>query len=197
MIRNNNLQWVQDLQNLVENINRQIKSRNRLSANKLWTQGYNPHPAGRVAPVLQPVNDNFNVQQLQDYQEAFLRNQAVQLLSQGRPPQFFNVNDLVRIKMTTASNVMRQARKNEMGYNKVSIHYTTQIFRIRRAYNYPPNALKRDQYVLENLAGIVLMEGPNPRRVFGSDLILVPPANVQTNVNPRDILTTLQFNRFV
>jgi hypothetical protein len=194
MIRNNNFQWVQDLPQLIEIS--QVKSHNGLSANQLWTQGYNPHPAGRVPPVLQPVNDNFNVQQRQDYQEAFLRDQATQLLANGRPPQFFNVNDLVRIKMTTASNVMRQARKNNIGYNKVSIHYTTQVFRIRRAYHYPPNALQRDQYVLENLQGVVLMEGANQKRFFGSDLILVPPQNVPTSVNPRDIFRTLQFNRF-
>jgi len=196
MIRNNNFQWFQDLQPLIENINRQVKSRNGLSANQLWRQGYNPHPAGRIAPALQPVNDNFNIQQRQDYQEAFLRDQAIQLLAQGRPPRVFNNGDLVRIKMTTASNVMREARKSQIGYNKVSIHYTTQIFRVRRAFQYPPNALQRDQYVLENLQGEILMQGANPRRFFGNDLILVPPQNVQTNVAPQNILRTLQFNRF-
>ena len=35
MIRNNNFQWFQDLQPLIENINRQVKSRNGLSANQL------------------------------------------------------------------------------------------------------------------------------------------------------------------
>jgi transposase InsO family protein len=196
MIRNNNFQWFADLQPLIENINRQVKSRNGLRANQLWRPGYNPHPPGRNDPVLQPVQDDFNIQQRQDYQEAFLRDQATQLLAQGRPPRFFQNGNLVRIKMTTASNVMRQARKNEIGYNKVSIHYTPQIFRIRRSFQYPPGALQRDQYVLENLNGEILRQGGNERKFFGSDLILVPHQNVQTNVNPRDIFRTLQFNRF-
>jgi hypothetical protein len=199
MIRNNNYAWNQYLPELVENINRQVKSRNKLSANELWSQGYNPQPRGLPAPeVINQLDDQLTRPQLRDHQQALIVANAVRRIGQGRQPQVCNVGDLVRVKMTTASSTMREARKNNLGYNKVSIHYTTQIFRVYQAFRYPPDSTRQDQYIIANLDGLIVTTEPNgntPKRYFGSDLIFVPPNNVQTSVTPQNIFRALQFNR--
>jgi hypothetical protein len=197
MIRNNNFLWFANLQAYIENINNQQSSRNSQTPNRLWTQGYNPHAPNHVLPAQQPLNDNMNIQQRQDYQEAFIDNRARQIVSLGRPVPVFQNGDLVRVKVQIGSNRMRQARENNIGWNKIAVHYTPQVFQVIQAFNYPANFVRRDEYILANLDGVVLMSGGVPRRFFANEMVAVPQNHIATHVVPFTIQRADQINRLV
>ena len=197
-VRNNNHNWNANLQDYIRNINNQQNSRTKMTPNQLWTAGYNPHlNPNQPIPPIQNRNDNFNVQQRHDYQEAMIDNRARLAVSLGRPPNRFQNGDLVRLKVTIGSNRMRQARENNIGWNRIAVHYTPQVFRVVNAFHYPPNFTRRDEYTLQNLNGVMLMSGAVPRRFFGSEMVLVPPNYVDTHVQPLTIHRADQMNRLV
>ena len=145
------------------------------------------------APV--QLNDNMTAQQRRDYNQRYLHNRAVRLLAIGRPPRVFQQNDLVRINLLKLNNTMRNAREYNIGWNKVAVHYTPEIYTIHNvipAINNPP---RRQEYEVSDAAGNVLMSGASPKRFAGNDLILVPNPNVGTNINPQSIARALFLNR--
>ena len=70
LIRNNDYVWAPRLQTYVDNINNEYNATSKLTPNQLWTQGYNPHPAGHVVLPVHHLNDGMNMAQRQNYQEA-------------------------------------------------------------------------------------------------------------------------------
>lgn len=196
LVRINGHIWFPQLQAFVNNMDNQQNSRNHLTPNQLWVQGYNPHPAGHLLPAPQQLNDNMNNNQRRDYNETFIDNRARHIVAQGRPPHIFQVGDLVRIKLLVVSTIMRQQRENNIGWNKVAVHYTPQVFVVVQAINHPANFIRRDEYILSNLNGVIILGGNNPKRFFGSDLILVPPNNVATHIQPETRARALRINRF-
>jgi hypothetical protein len=196
-VRGNNSIWNNNLQAYIQNINSQQSSRNRLTPNQLWTQGYNPHPAHHVVPPLNNLNDNMNNQQRRGYNEAYLDNRARHLVALGRPPPVFQAGDLVRIKLLVISNRQREVRERNLGWNKVAVHYSPQIYQIINAFHHPANFIRRDEYTLMDMNNNIVMSGIVPKRFFGNDLILVPPNHVPTTINPQTTQRALQLNRFV
>ena len=164
MIRNNNFIWFANLQAYIQNINIQQSSRNSLTPNQLWTQGYNPHAPNHELPEQQQLNDNMDIQERQDYQEAYINNRARHNVSLGRPEPVFQNGDLVRVKVLFGSNRMRQARESHIGWNKIAVHYTPQVFQVVQEFHHPANFVRRDECILANLDGVVLMSGGAPRR---------------------------------
>ena len=77
------------------------------------------------------------------------------------------------------------------------MYYTPQVFIVIQAFHYPANFQRRDEYILSNLQGVVLLGGNNPKRFFGTDLVLVPPNSVATHILPADLFQALRINRFV
>ena len=195
LVRNNNLIWYPHLQDYVININTQQSSRNHLTPNQLWTQGYNPLPPNFQLPPAVPLNDNMNIQQRKDYNQHYLHNRAVHALALGRPPNVFQVNEFVRIKLLVLNNVMRRHRENGMEWNKTAVHYTPEIYQVQRVIQPQANIPRRVEYILSNMAGNVLMSGVVPKRFFGNDLIRVPPQNVPTNILPQTVARALFLNR--
>ena len=195
IIRNNNLIWNPHLQDYIQNINNQQNSRNGLTPNQLWTQGYNPHPNNHQIPQLQPLNDNMNPQQIQNYQEAFIDNRARHLVSLGRPPPVFQVGNLVRIKLLVIVPRLRQIRETGLGWNKVAVHYTPEVYQVVQAFHFPPNAPRNDEYILSNFAGQILMAGVVPKRFFGNELIRVPLNHINTHILPPTIQRAMLMNR--
>jgi len=194
-IRNNNLIWFPFLPNYCTNINNEQSSRNHMTPNLLWSQGYNPLPPNFPLPAPIPLSDNMTAQQRRDYNQRYQHNRAVRLLAIGRPPRTFQLNDLVRINLLKMNNIMRQARENGIGFNKVAVHYTPEVYRIHNvvaAINNPP---RRQEYEVSDMAGNVLMSGAIPKRFAGNDLILVPNQNVNTSINPQTIARALFLNR--
>lgn len=199
-IRNNDNQfrWNQQLNDYIRNINNQQSSITHFTPNQLWSQGYNPHPPGYPqipGPVL--LDDNMNANLRQQHQDRNINIQAQKAVAMGRPPRVFQLGDLVRVNVALYSNLTRKAKKENIGWNRMAVHFTPQIVTVSRVYRYPPNASKRDEYELTNLAGEVLRLGAAPRRFFGNELIAVPANHVPTNVAPMTIHRADQINRLV
>jgi hypothetical protein len=195
VIRNNNSAWFHDLQDYILNINNQQSSRNGLTPNQLWTVGYNPHPANHIVAPLVQLHDNMNTQQKQSYNESFIDNRARHTVGLGRPPRVFQNGDFVRIKLLVINNRMREVRERSLGWNKVAVHYTPQIYQVVQAIHHPANFVRRDEYHLRDNNGNVLMSGIVPKSFFGNDLALVPPNSVATNINPESTGRAIQLNR--
>jgi len=187
-VRNNNLSWSANLQDYIKNINNQQNSRNKLSPNQLWMEGYNPHPDNHQVVDNPRLNDNMNIQDRQDYNETKILSRAKKLVSLGKTP-VFNVGDFVRIKLLVLNNDMRKARELNMGWNKIAVHYTPQIYQIVQAFHHPRNFVRRDEYTLRNVScGRIIMSGnpqlPGalPKKFFANDLIKTPIENVETHI---------------
>ena len=183
-IRNNNRVWYPHLQAYVDNLNNQINSKSKLSANDLWTPGYVP-PVGPVPPLV-PLNENMNLQQRKQYKEAFIEDQARRTIANGRRPRVFNIGDMVRISIGSLNNGdgsrWREIKESTNGWNKTAVHYTPEVFTVVNTI--PAGATIREQYVLANMAGQVLMSGAVPKRFFGNDLVFVPVINTPASLNP-------------
>jgi hypothetical protein len=183
------------LQNYCDNINDEQNSRNKMTPNLLWSQGYNPQPANFPLPPPVQLNDTMTAQQRRDYNQRYLHNRAIQLLSIGRPPHFFLQNDLVRIKLLKLSNTMRNAREYNIGWNKVAVHYTPEIYTVTNVIPARVNPPRREEYEVSDAAGNILMSGALPKRFAGNDLILVPNPNIATSINPQTINRAVFLNR--
>ena len=211
LIRNNDYVWAPRLQTYIDNINNQYNATTKLTPNQLWTQGYNPHPAGHVVLPVHNLNDGMNMAQRQAYQEANILHRAHAALL---PIHQFNVGDLVRIKMLTVTPLLRDIKEHHQGWNRNVVHYTPEVFRIHGVYNYG-NRPRRTQYSLENLAlppqvimnarvnfQQVLPAGGNnfgnaPRLFFYNELTRVPAGHVPSSIAPPTRHRALQLARYV
>ena len=197
IVRNNNFVWNAFLQDYCQNINNQRNARSGLTANQLWSAGYNPHPPHHIVPPVQPLNDNMNNQQRKNYNEALIDNKARQTVASGRQPPVFHNGDWVRIKLLNVSNVMREIRERDLGWNKAAIHYTPEIYQVVNAIHHPVNFIRQDEYFLRDIAGNLLLSGFFPKRFYGNDLMLAPANHIPTHINPQTTHRALQLNRFV
>ena len=102
----------------------------------------------------------------------------------------FQVNDNVQIRLETMSTPTRERRKSEFGLNLNAIHWTPEIFSVTHVRQ--PAGIRPPEYNVSDNAGNILQSGATPRTFFGSDLLFVPPVNVQTSLHPA---TTQRANR--
>jgi hypothetical protein len=158
---------------------------------------------GKVSKVYTPgkreksnLNDNMNNQQRRAYNEAYIDNRARHIVALGRPPAVFQLGNLVRIKLLVISNRMREVRERSLGWNKVAVHYSPQIYQIINAIHHPANFVRRDEYELMDMNGNILMSGAVPKKFFGNDLVRVPVNHIATHINPQTTHRALQLNRF-
>jgi len=195
VVRNNNFVWNNNLQDYIDNINNQQGTNSHLTPNQVWAQGYNPHGHGHVAagPAV-PLNDNMTPQQRSAYMERYHINRAQKMVGIGHV-RVFHVGDLCRIKLLKVSNTQRQAREANIGFNKVAVHYTPQICSVVQAIMHPPHFIRRDEYIIANSHGNIMMAGAAPKLFFANDLIYVPNPNVQTNIHPLTVQRAIQLNR--
>ena len=144
-----------------------------------------------------------NIQDRQNYNETKILSRAKKLVSLGKTP-VFNVGDFVRIKLLVLNNDMRKARELNMGWNKIAVHYTPQIYQIVQAFHHPRNFVRRDEYTLRNVScGRIIMSGnPQlrgafPKKFFANDLIKVPVENVETHIEPKTVARAIKLNRLI
>ena len=57
--------------------------------------------------------------------------------------------------------------------------------------------MRRDEYILANMDGVVLMSGGVPRRFFANEMVAVPQNHIATHVLPHTIHRADQINRLV
>ena len=88
---------------------------------------------------------------------------------------------------------MRHARESHICWNKIAVHYTPQVI---QAIHHPANFVRRDENILANLNGIVLMNGGAPRRFFGNEMVAVPQIHTATHVFLHTIQRADQLNRY-
>ena len=112
------------------------------------------------------------------------------MLSTGAVARQFQVNDNVRIRLETMSTPMRERRKSEFGLNLNAIHFTPEVYTVTHVRNFP--GIRPPEYNVADPAGNVIQSGATPKRFFGSDLLFVPPVNVNPSINPA---TTQRANR--
>ena len=209
MITHNNLDWVQYLQDYIDNINNQQNPKTHLTPNQLWTSGFDEEEfkalrkQDKESTEVSKLTDNISPEEREKYNSAIINKRAVDLINPKNNKQEikFKVNDLVRIRMMTMSNLQRKAHKNMIGWNKVAVHYTPQIYRVTKCYT--GRKFSNDQYTLATLDGRALVSPDRQtnkdvsKRFFGSELIRVPQTNVQTHIEPLSVRRAEFLNRLV
>lgn len=191
-IRNNNLRWVAHLQTAINNINNQKPIRKAQTPNELWTPGY-------IRPNNnQPPNHLYNL---------------VQLRAPKNPEIIYNMDDLVRVKLSALETKVRKRIKGIMENQKTAISYTPTIYKIFRVYL--GNAHVKRSYALvkphinniQNTPGMIdepiMVNDVNHnnyyKRFYGSDLIKIGTNIINeinhTNVAPKTIERALTINR--
>jgi transposase InsO family protein len=191
-VRNNNFRWSQHLADYVANINSQRRARSKQSPNDLWTQGYNPLPAGHV-PAIGPLNDDSTLQERQDFQNEYLDRRTARMLQTGAVARRFHLNDLVRIRLENVSNRMRERTKSHMSINLNAVRYSPEIYSVTniRTFHGP----RPPEYYLRDAGLNLVMSGVTPKVFYGSDLLFVPPGSVNVSMNPATVDRANHLNR--
>jgi hypothetical protein len=192
-VRNNNFVWTPFLAQYITNINSQVKTRSKQTPNELWTQGYNPLPAGHVR-ANGPLTDNSTPQQRQDIHNNYLDRKTARMLQTGAVARVFVVGDSVRIRFENVSNPMRERSKSGISKNLNVIHFSPEIYTVTNVRNFVGQP-RPPEYYLMDAGGNTLMSGVAPRIFFGSDLQIVPPGSANVSINPRTIARANQLNR--
>ena len=189
LARNNNLVWYKYLKDILENINSQQSARTGYSANQLWEAGYNPPPDGQAPAPVVPVNDHMSREQLVSHNISVNETRAINQASKT-PERFFDVGDLVRVRMTkfSANNIYRKAKETGIGWSYVGVHYTPEVFRVAIAHHYDKlTSPKRDTYYLAKLSGDPVFSSEAsavPMQFFGNDLLRVPANRIKAHIKP-------------
>lgn len=186
MTRNNNLVWYKYLNDIIDNINNQQSARTGFTANQLWRSGYTP--ATVVAPPV-TVNDHMTRDQLVSHNINLNNVRAIRQASET-PERLFDVDDLVRIRMTklSANNIYRKAKETGIGWSYVGVHFSPEVFRVSVAHHH--NKLttpQRDTYYLQTLDGKSVMSSKTavvPMEFYGNDLLRVPINRIATHIKP-------------
>jgi len=171
-IRQNRNYWNDTmLDDYTQNINRQVDGRSKFRAIDLYTVGYNP-PVGNIQPVV-PLDNHNTPAEIQNINRNYHRTRAIRLTN-GRRNRF-QVGDLVRVNMVELSNHYRRIRKEEMGTNKLAIHYSPVISRVTGVFAPNNNTRFVESYSI----------------AVGDENGLPPPANEATwNLGGAPILFT-------
>jgi len=129
MVRNNNLEWVDHLQDVIDNINNSRISGSKFTPNDLWSEGYNPPDDHEPDFDVEPPRDADSKAQVRKYHQTKQIEKAVKKIHKGDD---FRVNDLVRISNEALFPVVRQRAKNQMEKKYTIISYSPQLYRIVR-----------------------------------------------------------------
>jgi len=177
-IRQNSLQWVQHLNDYIDNINSQKSSRTGFTPDQLWSQGYNPNNN----PQNHRLTDHSTNAERQEYVQHRLRATAQRIIQRGRQPNVFQVGDRVRVQMTRFYPALRKLIK-EHHRKQIIVTYTPEIYTVSAVRPQAPNGrIRNTQYELTNVAGQLLQSGGNPKLFFGSELILIPVGDTPASV---------------
>ena len=190
-LRNNNFQWTPLLAAYIDNINSQRRAKSKQTRAYLWRQGYVPLPAGHVQHIGE-LNDNNALKERQDIHKAYLDEKTQKMLSTGAVARQFQVNDNVRIRLETMSTPMRERRKSEFGLNLNAIRFTPEVYTVTNVRNFL--GIRPPEYNIAD-AGDVIQSGAVPKRFFGSDLLHVPPVNVNPSIHPATTQRANTLNR--
>jgi transposase InsO family protein len=200
-IRNNNLNWVDHLEEYVDNINNQRHGTTQYTPNELWSPGYHP-PPNRIRPAdlnIRP-NDHSSLNDIRKAVQVRAIKHANQQVEQDRNETIFHVGDLVRVKLSALSVEMRKRDKAGLQKKLTAINYSIQVYEVIGVF--PPKRIANLNVVRRSYAIAtygenpqVVMRGIAPRRFYSSELLRIndpnQPATVPTENRAR------QINRFI
>ena len=202
--RTGSLEWVKYLHDYCDNINNSRSTKFNVTPNQLWTPGYNPPRANAVpdwamgelvedTSALRTVRANFQTKRIELNHEQLQR----------RPPNVFNVGDLVRIANESLFSHSRERRKTDMETKYNAINYSPEIFEITHIIGRKPAPNQNLQQmgikawdIREQMYVVKHLEAPQTvlkKHFHGSELMKVPAATTFTDISqPR----AEQLNRF-
>ena len=115
-----------------------------------------------------------------------------QLLTGDRQEHIFHKGDKVRLNLSSGihNNEMKKAKKANIGWNRVSIHWTPEIYTV--VHVVPTSQKEKAHYTVATSDGVHVN-----KKFYGNDLQIIrnEPATVQTNVSPKTIERALELNR--
>lgn len=161
MVRHNDNNWVDWLQEACRAKNLQYNSTIRATPQSVWKSGHNFAPHAN------------------DYQSSNLRKAAAREIKRNTTA-LFKVGDVVRIKLTSLSTAVRKEVKS--GNSKVIVvRYSPKLYKITKALRFNANYAKQEYWVApledppaqhpQNVRTRANSNGP--QRFFGSDFQLV------------------------
>jgi IS30 family transposase len=198
------LEWVEHLQDYCDNINNSRSIKLNVTPNQLWSPGYHPRPANRVPEWAEDdIEDTSRLHQIKNHYELQRIHLAREQLSR-RPPNIFNVGDVVRIAAERYFNEVRKRNKEDMTKKYNATNWTPEIFQVVTVLGRKPAPdqnlqqmgikawdLREQKYILKHL------EPPQnllKREFYGSELQLVKPGTRYTQIsNAR----SRELNRFI
>lgn len=202
IVRHNNLEWVNHIQEYCDNINNQRHTKNSYTPNELWKPGYAEPPNVNIRFNLK-TDDHSNKNALRLGNQARIIRLANDQLRNGRR-NVFRVGDSVRIVLKANHGEVRARHKNGLEKKLDAINFSPQIYRVQHvvpglhgglpgglaALNYHAWDLKNESYWLINpQTGLALH-----RHYYGNELVKVPPNTVAPHVTT--IQRARQLNRY-
>lgn len=129
MVRNNNLEWVTHLQNVIQNINQSRISGSKFTPDDLWSEGYHPPEDHEPDFDIERPKDTDSGARIRKYHQTKMIEKAVKKVQKGEE---FRANDLVRINHEALFPVVRMRAKNQMEKKYTIVNYSPQLYRIVR-----------------------------------------------------------------
>lgn len=190
-VRHNNLNWVDHLQDYVENINNQKNARTKRTPNEMWSEGYHKTQADRKEANVPMVKRKIQAKQRKFLQERYKKT------AERNERYTFEEGDEVRIKLLAIATQMREKKKHNIGWNQVAVHYTPEIYVVEKVETHRDTA-SPTRYLIRNRDDKSLVRDDKDDRVRhfkGSDLILVKKRSTPVSLKPPTTRTAFKLNR--
>lgn len=162
MIKNQNFKWYNILDKVEDNLNNQFSSSIKNTPNDIWSPT-NTKFSGRI------LTKNIAYDK-KTFSQSVIYDDAIQKIKNQKQYEF-NVDDVVRVKMSVIFSNIRKAIKS--GNSKqIVITYTPILFKIIKVVK--GDKIKRTKYLIENLSNNQVLQTKNEKNkyVYSSDMIL-------------------------
>jgi hypothetical protein len=188
-IAHNDFKWYEHLQAYAENINTTQSARFGRTPNELWNNDPYVKPPSEI-PEPMKLSDKMTASELREQQRALLNERNNRLLTSDRLEYKFKLGDKVRLNLSSGiyNNEMKKAKKGNIGWNRVSIHWTPEVYEV--VHVVPTTQKEKAHYRVANSDGIVVN-----KKFYGNDLQIIRNETTQTSVNPRTTARALQLNK--
>jgi hypothetical protein len=193
-IRNNNLNWLDYLQNIIDSKNETYNSTIKAKPNLIWNPEnfYNnvKNRQQNQEPIEEVNEDNANPETIRKEITNNIKDKARKQILKNKIIEL-NVGDWVRVKMSAIFSELRRAIKQD---NKklINVTYTPEIYRIFKIIDESKPGLEKKRYTLKNIDGTPLYTESKInemrhthryKRLFASDLLKIDKDTDYNNIN--------------
>ena len=189
-IRDNNLNWIDNLQLLIDNKNESYNSTIKAKPNLIWNQDsfYDNVKHRQNNQEEEEENDEVTPETIRKETVNNIRERAKKQLEKNKIIEL-NVGDHVRVKMSALYTELKKAIKQ--GNKKlINVTYTPEIYRVFKVIQETHPNYERKRYTLKTLDGEPLYterkinemtHSHRYRRLFASDLLKIDKETTNTN----------------